>query len=310
MRLRNIALTLGLSFTLLFGAGCGEGGVGGGKSQSAAAKKVASIDETAIYSLDEFKKANEALNKWANEESAKRAKAVEGKSEAEKNQAYQQFQAELAKKEAEMLGPLRDKARAAIAITAKEKGVTVVLDKKIVVYGVPEITDDVKAKLTKGDKLEYPKDEVDPTQSPIGYFDQNVVRNLKAFKEADLAVATERATAIQKIQAEIQRTGKRPTPQEEQAIKQSLDARLQAVQEQKMGPLIKAVTDSVADVAKQENLSLVLDTQHVMYGGRNLTEQVVDSFLKKVDGAPATTAQNSPATPATPVPAASPTSGG
>lgn len=308
MRVKNFALTLGLSITLLFGAGCGEGG-GGSKAPSAAAKKVASIDESAIYGLDEFKKANEALTKWADEESKKRAQAVEGKSDAEKNAAYQQFQAELAKKEAEMLKPLRDKARAAIALTAKEKGVTVVLDKKIVVYGVPEITEEVKAKLTKGDKLEFPKDEIDPAQAPIGYFDQNVVRNLKAFKEADLAIAQERATQIQKIQAEIEKTGKQPSPAETQAIKQSLDARLQAMQEQKMGPLIKAVTDSVADVAKQENLSLVLDTEHVMYGGRNLTEQVVDNFLKKVDGAGATTAANQPA-PSTPAPSASPASGG
>jgi Skp family chaperone for outer membrane proteins len=138
----------------------------------------------------------------------------------------------------------------------------------------------------------------------IPNFDQDVVRNLKAFKEADLAIAQERAAALQKIQAEIERTGRQPSPAEAQALKQSLEARLQAMQEQKMGPLVKAVTDSVAEVAKSENLSLVLDTQHVMHGGRNLTEQVVDNFLKKVDGAGAT-AQNpadgeTPAAPATP----------
>lgn len=304
MSLRKVALTLGLGLTLLAGAGCQAGG-GGAAGPSAAVKKVASIDESAIYQMDEFKKAQEALDKWAETEVNKRREAVKDKPDQEKDAAFQQFQLELQKKEAEMLNPLKDKARAAIAIASRDKGVTVVLDKKIVVYGVPEITEDVKAILTKGEKLEYPKEEIDPKQSPIGYFDQDVVRNLKAFKEAELAIAQERASALQKIQAEIQRSGKQPTPAEAQALQQSLEARLQAMQEQKMGPLVKAVTDSVAEVAKTENLSLVLDTQHVMHGGRNLTEQVVDNFLKKVDGAAATTAQNppagdAPATPATP----------
>ncbi len=309
MSLRNVALGMGLSLTLLFGAGCGEGGVGGAKGPSAAVKKVASIDESAIYGMDEFKNAKETLDKWAETESNKRREQVKDKPDTEKEEAFRQFQLELQKKEAEMLNPLKDKARAAIAITAKEKGVTVVLDKKIVVYGVPEITEDVKAVLSKGGKLEYPKDEVDPTQSPIGYFDQDVVRNLKAFKAADIEIAQERAAQIQKIQEEFKRQGRQPTPPEMQNIQQTLEARLQAMQEQKMGPLIKAVTDSVADVAKKEGLSLVLDTQHVMHGGRNLTEQVVDNFLQKVDGANATTAQAG-ATPAAPAASATPASEG
>lgn len=301
MSLRKVALACGLGAALLLGAGCENAG-GGGSAPSAAAKKVASIDEAAINEMDEFKKAQEELDKWAKAEVEKRAKQVEGKTEAEKNAAFQEYQLELSKKQAELLNPLKDKARAAIALVAKDKGVTVVLDKKIVVYGVPDVTEDVKTKLKGGGKLEYPKEEIDPAQSPIGYFDQDVVRNLKVFKEADIAIATERVNEIKKMQKKFQDEGRNPTPQEMQSMEQLLSARLQALQEQKMGPLIKAVTDSVADVAKQEKLSLVLDTQHVMHGGRNLTEQVVDSFLKKVDGGGAPAASGSPAPAATATP--------
>lgn len=300
MSLRKVAFACGLGLALFFGSGCENTG-GGGGSPSAAAKKVASIDEAAINQMDEFKKAQETLDKWASDEVKKRQKQVEGKSDAEKNAAFQEYQLDLSKKQAEMLNPLKDKARAAIALVAKEKGATVVLDKKIVVYGVPDITEDVKAKLTAGDKLEYPKEEIDPTQSPIGYFDQDVVRNLKVFKEADIAIATARVEQIKEMQKRFQQEGRNPTPQEMQSMEQLLSARLQALQEQKMGPLIKAVTDSVADVAKEEKLSLVLDTQHVMHGGRNLTEQVVDSFLKKVDGGGAAAGGSpSPAAASTP----------
>jgi outer membrane protein len=304
-----VALAVGLSLTLFFAAGCGAG-TGGAKAPSEAVKKVASIDETQIEELPEFKKANDTLNAWADKESKARAEKVKDKLDAEKQAAFQEYQLELNKKTDEIIRPLKDKARAAIAIAAKEKGITVVLDKKIVVYGVPDITDDVKALLTKGDKLEYPKDEIDPKQAPIGYFDQDVVRNLKAFKEVDLAIAQEKADQIREIQKKL--NGRRPTPAEAQAIDQTLQARLQAVQEQKMGPLIKAVTDSVAEVAKQENLSLVLDTQHVMLGGRNLTEQVVDDFLKKVDGGAGATTASTTTAPAAPSPGstASPANGG
>ena len=286
MSLKKVALACGLGLALLVGSGCngGGGGAAGGGASNAAAKKVASIDEAAINEMDEFKKAQKTLDDWAKDAVEKARKKVEGKPEAEQQAAFQEYQLELSKKQAEVLNPLKDKARAAIAMVAKEKGVTVVLDKKIVVYGVPDITEDVKAKLAQAGKLEYPKDEIDPAQSPIGYFDQDVVRNLKVFKEADIAIATERVTQIKGMQEQFRKEGRNPTQQEMQSMEQLLSARLQALQEQKMGPLIKAVTDSVADVAKEEKLSLVLDTQHVMHGGRNLTEQVVDSFLKKIDG--------------------------
>lgn len=299
MSLRKIAVACGLSLSLLFVAGCTGDGAGGGGAKSAAVKKVASIDESAIYGMDDFKKAEESLNKWSDDEVKKRQEAVKDKSEEEKATAFSQYQVDLQKKTNETMGPLKDKARAAIALAAKDKGVTVVLDKKIVVYGVPEITDDVKALLTKGGELTYPKDEIDPAQAPIGYFDQTIVRNLKVFKQAEMEILAERNNQIQGMQKAIKDSGREPTPAEIQNMQKAVEARLEALQEQKMGPLIKAVTDSVAEVAKKENLSLVLDTQHVMYGGRNLTESVVDTFLKKSDGQD-TTAGSSPTPEATP----------
>ncbi len=298
MSLRKIAVACGLSLSLLFVAGC-SGDAPGGGGQSAAVKKVASIDESAIYGMDDFKKAEEALNKWSDDEVKKRQEAVKNKSDEEKATAFSQYQVDLQKKTNETMGPLKDKARAAIALAAKDKGVTVVLDKKIVVYGVPEITDDVKALLTKGGELTYPKDEIDPAQAPIGYFDQTIVRNLKVFKQAEMEIMAERNNQIQGMQKSFEEAGRKPTPAEIQNMQKAVEARLEALQEQKMGPLIKAVTDSVAEVAKKENLSLVLDTQHVMYGGRNLTESVVDTFLKKADGKD-TTAGSSPTPEATP----------
>ena len=48
-----------------------------------------------------------------------------------------------------------------------------------------------------------------------------------------------------------------------------------------MTELFSKVNDSVKEVAEGQGLALVLDKQHVLQGGRNMTSEVVDTFLKK-----------------------------
>jgi outer membrane protein len=298
MRLRNIALSVVLGVSLLFAAGC--------ETEKAPVKKVASIDESVVYQMDMFTNADKELEKWADEESKKRQESVKDKSDEEKQAAFQQFQAELEIKTNETLNPLKEKARAAVATAAKEKGVTVVLDKKIIVYGVPDITEEVQTLLKSGNELTYPEDTEEAIKkAPIGYFDQNIVRNLKVFKEAEMELFQERNSMLTRMRDELKKAeeaGNQPSPAEIQAMQKAIEARLESLQQQKLTPLLKAVNDSVEEVAKQENLSLVLDTQHVMYGGRNLTELVVDNFLKKISGG-----GSSPAAEGTPAPAATAT---
>ena len=74
-----------------------------------------------------------------------------------------------------------------------------------------------------------------------------------------------------------------------------------------MQPLLQQVNDSVKDVAQAQGLSLVLDKQHVMQGGRNMTNEVVEAFLKRA-GVPTGGKPKASATPGT-AGAASPTPG-
>lgn len=280
MRLRKLALAAGLGLSLLFNAGC--------NTEKPPVKKIAAIDETVIYELDMFKKADEELGKWREEELKKRGAAVENASDEEKAKAFQAFQQELEIKTNEKIKPLKDKARAAVATVAAKHGIEVMLDKKIVVYGVDDLTEEVKSALTSGAELTYPEEKEDQfDKAPVGYFDPNVVRSLKVFKEAELELMAERDRMLKTIGEQLEKAraeGNAPSPAEIQAMQKQVEARLAALQEQKMTPLIKAVTDSVEDVAKAEGLSLVVDTQHVMFGGRNLTENVVERFLKRVSG--------------------------
>lgn len=276
-------------------------------STSDPAKKVAALDGEAIYELPAFKKANDDLKAWAEKRSEELKKEMEGKPDKEKANLQRQFQLDLQKQTNDAFTKLRQRADGAVAKVARDKGALVVLDKKIVVYGVPEITDDVKAAF--GDKKEFSEadaitlpEEQDTSGAPVGYFDQTVVRALKVFQQADLDIANERRKLIEAMQTEL---GDKPKPSDVQQMQKALQLRLEAFTEQKMAPLVKAVNDSVEEVAKAEGLSLVLDKQHVMYGGRNMTEQVVETFLKKVGSI-----GDAPAEEGSPTPAATPKEGG
>ena len=300
MSLRNIAAAALLGFSLLFNSGC--------NTEQAPVKKVASIDETAIYEMDMFKTAQADLKKWIDEEGKKAQEKVKDKSDEEKAKAYQEYQAAVEIKTNETLKPLKDKARAAVATAAAKKGIEVILDKKIVVYGVDDLTEETKSILSGGGEITFPEEkEGQFDKAPIGYFEPDVVRSLKVFKEAQVEILQERNRLLKAVGEQIEKAraeGKEPSPAEIQALQKQVEARLGALEEQKMGPLIKAVTDSVEEVAKAEGLALVLDTQHVMYSGRNLTELVVDTFLKKVSGGAASGGDSAePAATATPAPA-------
>ncbi|MPN12526.1 hypothetical protein SDC9_159844 [bioreactor metagenome] len=90
-------------------------------------------------------------------------------------------------------------------------------------------------------------------------------------------------------------------------MQNKLTAQLEAYREQIMAPLYQKVTASVNEVSKAQGVSLVLDKQNVMYGGRNITDSVVETFLQKV-GQPA---EGTPPAPgASPAAAPSPAGGG
>lgn len=300
MSLRNMAVAAALGLSLMFHAGC--------NTAQPPVKKVASIDESVIYQMEMFTKAQDDLKKWAEEEGEKRQKEAEGMSDEDKAKAYREFQAALEVKRNETLKPLKDKARAAVATAASKNGVEVILDKKIVVYGVEDLTEETKTLLSSGGDITFPEEkEGQFDKAPVGYFEPDVIRSLKVFKEAEVEILQERNRLLKAVGEQIEKAkseGKAPSPAEIQALQKQVEARLGALEEQKMGPLIKAVTDSVEEVAKSEDLALVLDTQHVMYGGRNLTELVVDAFLKKVSGGVSGgAAEAQPAATATPAPA-------
>jgi Skp family chaperone for outer membrane proteins len=255
-------------------------------SSSTGVKSVGSLDEDELATLPEFKKAKDEIEVEVKKIEATLPKPKPGQRmtpalEAQVREARLKAQQE----ENKRLNPLKTKVEAAITAVARNKNLMVVLDKKIVVYGVPDITEDVKKAFEAPGDLKL-ADEVDTTKSPIGYFDQEVVRALRAFQEADMDIYRKRTELLKKYEDKARKA----PPDQRPMLEQSFRLELENYQQQVMTPLTQKVNDAVKEVAGAEGVSLVLDKQHVMHGGRNMTNEVVEAFLKKVGGASTSTA--------------------
>ena len=172
--------------------------------------------------------------------------------------------------------PLQQRQEAAILKISRDHKLTVMLDKRIVVYGVADYTDEVKKLFQSKEEIKV-GDEVDTSKSPIGYFDQDVVRSLKVFQLVSAQVQRKQIELMKKLEEAKNKV----TPAELQVLQNNARGELEAYQEQVMTELFSKVNDSVKEVAEGQGLALVLDKQHVLQGGRNMTSEVVDTFLKK-----------------------------
>ena len=282
MMLRKIApalLLLGLGLTAV--TGCqGGGGSGPAANTPAATRSVGSVDMEVLQGLDEFKKAEKDVEKLR-DAMTKEAEAHLPKNPRDWTPKDKQWltekRAEEQKKENGLMEPLKERMEAAILQMSRAHQLMVVLDKRIVVYGVAEYTDEVKKAFQSKDELKL-GEEVDTSKSPIGYFDQDVVRSLKVFQKMEIDVY-EKQNQLRKQLEEAKAKG--ASPQDLQLLQQNLTLQLDAFKEQIATEMFSKVNESVKEVAEAQGLALVLDKVHVLQGGRNLTSEVVDSFLKK-----------------------------
>jgi Skp family chaperone for outer membrane proteins len=286
----GVAAMTSLAISLLVGcntpstpgsSGSPGGGTVSAASTAAGAKGVGSIEQEQIFELPEFKDARKKIDDMVAKEKAdldKKFPHPQAPSE-EAAKAVREVQLRIQQESAKLVNPLKARAEAAISKVAREKGMLVILDQHIVVFGVPDITEDVKKVFESKDELKLP-DELDTSKSPIGYFDQDVVRQLKLFQEVELSVQNKKVELGKGYQKRLDANPHMP-PSERELMEKEFKLKVEAYQQQVMEPLIQKVTDSVKEVAQAENLSLVLDKQHVMQGGRNMTNEVVEAFLKR-----------------------------
>jgi len=227
------------------------------------------VDQSALSALPAFVAADRQMQAYGSNLQRDYIGRARGASPAQQQALAQQFQAQIADKQRELLGPLFHKAQVAIASVASSKNLSVVIDKRIIIYGGQDITASVR------DLLTGIGDPVPPVNTPppstVGYVDQAQIDALPSIKSAagDFAkfkADEDRATATKLRAAK--------SDADRSAILKDYQAQLEAKQTATIKPLIDKTKSAMSDVAHKRNLVLVVDRANVIYGGTDITADV------------------------------------
>jgi outer membrane protein len=233
------------------------------------------IDQAAIGSLPQFQKANQEVAQYKTQLDPQFASAMKkAKSQADQQRVQQDFQNRFLDEQRKVLGPLFARAQAAIAQVSSNRKLTVIVDKRIVVYGGQDITKDVT------DLVNGPGQVVPPVATPgpssIGYVDQNQIDQTPKIKSANDDFSKwandQRTAAIKQMQSA------KSDQKKQQQIFQDYQKTLTAQQEKVLKPLVDQTRDAMAKVAGQKHLILVVDRSDVIYGGTDITSDVQNAL--------------------------------
>jgi outer membrane protein len=185
----------------------------------------------------------------------------------------QEFQNKLAAKQREVMGPLFQRAQVAIASVASTKNLSVVVDKRIVIFGGQDITRNV-IELFNGIGDPVPPANTPPPSS-VGYVDTtqiNVVPKVKAANDGFAKFQADQTTA-----AQAKMRGAK-TDAERQQIFKDFQKSLQDKRKQVIDPVADQTRSVIADIARKKNLLLVIDRGNLIYGGVDITSDVANGL--------------------------------
>ena len=95
------------------------------------------------------------------------------------------------------------------------------------------------------------------------------------------SVQTQMNAAIQEVQKDFEEKSAGMSDQEKQDYYQQCQQRLQQKQQELVDPIMKSVEEAIQKVADAKGLSVVMDKALVIYGGQDITQDVINRLTKK-----------------------------
>src|SRR5579863_532617 len=231
------------------------------------------VDQTAIGNLKQFQDAKAQFGSMQAQMQAQYQAAIKGKSAADQQRISQGFQGRLNAEQHALFDPLIGRANAAIAQVAANKSLSVVVDKQIVIFGGLDITKDVTDLLAEPGQIVPPVNT--PPPSEIGYVDRSQIDALPKMKAASDQFVQFQNQLRSQLSAQV--TPKTPADQRQQIIsayqKQLGDERTKVLQ-----PLVDQTDRAITSVAKSKGLLLVVNGENRVYGGTDVTADVVKAL--------------------------------
>lgn len=234
------------------------------------------IDQNALANIPSFRDANKRFAAFRDKlQKEYMARARSAHSQADQAKLAGEFQARLQDEQRALFGPLFSAAQTAIASIASSKSLSVVVDKRIVIVGGQDITQNVI------DLLNSPGSPVPPVNTPppsnVGWVDQTQIDQLDQFKKAQAQFVDfgeqQRKAAQDKLRGA-------KTDADRNKIYADYQKAIDDKRNQIVTPLVDQTRSAIASVAKQKGLLLVIDRSNLIFGGTDVTSDVVAALKK------------------------------
>jgi outer membrane protein len=234
------------------------------------------VDQADLANLPVFAAANRQLAAYkAQLDGQFNAQMRRARSDADRQQVSMQFQQQLNDKQREIVGPLLQRAQLAIAAVSATRSLSVVVDKRIVIYGGQDITKDVEAVFASSQAIAPPS--ATPPPSEIGFVDQTVLDGVPKVQSANTQMNQFETTQRQIFSAELAQA---KNPADKQQILKQFNKSISDKQDQLLKPLVDQTRSATTSVAQKKNLLLVIDKADVIYGGTDITTDVQNALNK------------------------------
>ncbi len=234
------------------------------------------IDQADLANLPVFINGNGALAAdKARLDAQFNAQLKHARSDAQRQQLAMQFQQQYNDRQREIVGPLFQRAQLAIAAVSATRNLSIVVDKRVVIYGGQDITKDVEAVFSSSQAIVPPS--ATPPPSAIGFVDQTVLDGVPKVQSANNQMNQFETTQRQIYAAKMAQAH---SDSDKRQILQDFNKTVSDKQDQLLKPLVEQTKAATADVARKKSLVLVIDKADVIYGGTDITADVQNEIGK------------------------------
>lgn len=234
------------------------------------------FDQTALASLPAFVNVNRQLASFKAQLDQQFAAAMRGaRNNADRQRIATQFQQRFSDEQRILAGPPFMRAQLAIASVASSRKLSIVVDKRIIIYGGEDITQQV-ARLLQSAQSILPLGTA-PPPSEIGYVDQTALESSPQLKQASDEIA---AYTQQQRRIYGQQFSHATSNAQKQQIATAYNKAISDRQTQLLKPIIDRTQTVTAQVAQHKGLILVIDHADILYGGTDITTDVQNALSK------------------------------
>jgi outer membrane protein len=234
------------------------------------------LDQADVANLPVFVNANRQLAGYKTQLDAEyNAQVRRARTDADKQRITMQFQQELNDKQRELAGPLFQRVQLAIAAVSATRNLSIVVDKRIVIYGGQDVTKDVEAVFSGPAAIAPPAGT--PPPSEIGFVDQSVLDGIPKVQTANAQMQQFESTQRQIYAAKL---ASARSSSDKQQILTDYNKTIADKQDELLKPLVDQTKSATAGIARKKGLLLVVDRADVIYGGTDITTDVQNELAK------------------------------